>query len=169
MPPDYVKGRPPEGNRGSDLNADSVTNASTSITAGARVSASLAGLPGWLAGKVTIDPASGCYRATGLGHDPDGYARYSGEGAHRRVWRELVGEIPAGLVLDHVAARGCTWRDCVLVAHLEPVPPRVNVLRGRSFSAINAAKDVCDNGHEYDMWNTYWRPNGHRDCRACIR
>ena len=43
----------------------------------------LADLPPWLDGKVTIAD-SGCYRATGCSHDPDGYARFSGEGAHRR-------------------------------------------------------------------------------------
>lgn len=116
---------------------------------------------------VTIDPLSGCFRVGGP-HDRDGYAKIGGETAHRIAWRELVGPIPDGLVLDHVARRGCRWRDCVLIDHLEPVTSRENTLRGCSFAAVNAAKTECDHGHPFDETNTYrWR--GRRDCRACGR
>lgn len=43
-----------------------------------------------------------------------------------------------------------------------PAPPRGGALR-------NAAKTHCDNGHEFTEANTYRRPNGGRDCRACLR
>ncbi|MEQ4610303.1 hypothetical protein ABMX48_29395 [Streptomyces cavourensis] len=46
---------------------------------------------------------------------------------------------------------------------------RENLLRGESFSAMNAAKTSCTNGHTYDETNTYIRPDGTRDCRACRR
>ena len=118
---------------------------------------------------VTLDEASGCWRVGGY-HDEDGYARIRGENAARVVWRALVGEIPADRpVIDHVAARGCAWRDCCRPDHLEPVTVRVNTMRGRSFAAVNAAKTECVHGHPFDLLGTYWRPDGHRDCRVCIR
>ena len=110
----------------------------------------------------------------GIRIDRDGYARYRGEGVHRLVYVELVGEIPASRpVLDHVKARGCIWRSCCFPGHLEPTTVRTNTLRGGSFSAVNAAKNECDHGHPYDLLNTYWYTarDGHvrRDCRTCIR
>jgi hypothetical protein len=125
-------------------------------------------LPESIAARITIHPQSGCWIAAGP-TSRDGYARLGKEGLHRVVYRLLAGEIPPRLVLDHVAARGCISRACVWPAHHEPVTTRVNILRGRSFAAINAAKDECDHGHPYDMYTTYIRPNGHRDCRVCIR
>jgi hypothetical protein len=116
---------------------------------------------------VTVDPVSGCW-VSSHSIDKDGYSRINGKGTHRAVWELLVGPIPPGLVLDHVRARGCLWNACCNPAHLEPVTQRVNVLRGHSFAAVNFAKDECINGHPFDMFNTYWRPNGHRDCRACV-
>lgn len=117
---------------------------------------------------VTIDQQSGCIRSRAP-HDHDGYARVGGIPAHRIVYREVVGPIPAGLVLDHVKARGCTWRDCINPAHLEPVTNRVNTLRGESFAAVNAAKEACDHGHPFDLLNTYYPPDGRRQCRTCNR
>lgn len=125
-------------------------------------------LPSEIAEWVTVDPDSGCWRYARR-HDRDGYGRIGSEGAHRVVWRLLKDEIPAGRVLDHVKARGCRWNDCINPAHLEPVTHRVNVLRGNSFAARNFAKNRCIHGHPYDLLGTYWRPNGHRDCRVCIR
>lgn len=117
--------------------------------------------------RITVDTDSGCW-VSDRNIDRDGYSRTGGEGTHRVVWKLLVGEIPAGLVLDHVKARGCVWNCCVNPAHLEPVTQRENTLRGHSFAAVNAAKTRCDNGHEYTPENTYrWR--NRRDCRACIR
>jgi hypothetical protein len=125
-------------------------------------------LPAHIRAHITIDPESGCW-VSDRNIDQDGYSRYQGEGVHRIAWRELVGPIPDGLVLDHVKARGCAWNACIWPAHLEPVTNRENILRGRSFAAVNAAKTRCDHGHRYTEANTYWRPDGHRDCRACIR
>src|ERR1035441_7169126 len=127
-------------------------------------------LPWTIAQHVTVDEGSGCWRGTGLAHDRDGYARIGSRGAHRVVYELLVGKIPAGLQLDHVKARGCTHRDCLNVAaHMEPVTPRVNCLRGNSFAALNALKTHCGAcGREYDLLNCYWSPDGRRDCRSCI-
>jgi hypothetical protein len=124
-------------------------------------------LPPQMAGRITVDPESGCWIGSPL--DRDGYARYGSTSLHRAVWLEIVGPIAPKLVLDHREDWGCTSRACVFPLHLKSCTNRENVLRGRSFAAVNHAKDVCDSGHSYDLFNTYWRPNGHRDCRACIR
>jgi len=67
--------------------------------------------------------------------DRHGYGSFYADGkdhiAHVWIYRRCVGEASAGLVIDHVEARGCTSRRCVNLAHLEVVTPRENVLRGR--------------------------------------
>jgi hypothetical protein len=49
------------------------------------------------------------------------------------------------------------------------VTHKVNMLRGDGVGSQNAIKTKCSNDHEFNESNTYWRPNGHRDCRQCIR
>ena len=83
------------------------------------------------------------------------------------MWERFVGEVPDGHNIDHVKARGCVWRDCVNLAHLDCVPIAVNNLRSDSRSALNARKDACDWGHEFDLINTRWKPDGRRECIAC--
>lgn len=125
-------------------------------------------LPATIAARIIVMPG-GCWLWTGR-VDRDGYGRHGGQGIHRIVYNLLVGHIPPERPqLDHVAARGCLFRACCWPGHLEPVTVRENALRGRSFAAVNAAKVRCDHGHPYDAVNTYIRPNGHRDCRACFR
>lgn len=103
-----------------------------------------------------------CWEWTGY-CTPDGYARFRSFDAHRWAYQQFVGDIPEGRELDHL----CRNRRCVKPDHLEAVTRRVNVLRGRSFAAVNAAKQACSKGHPFDSDNTYIRPNGNRDCRAC--
>lgn len=88
--------------------------------------------------------------------------------AHCVSYELFVGPIPEGLELDHVKDRGCTSRACVNPAHLEPVMHRENSLRGESFSALNARKTRCPQGHPYDDRNTVVI-NGARRCRICRR
>ena len=130
-------------------------------------------LPPRLAARVTVDPASGCWRVTTGYHDDDGYTYYAGEGAHRVAYKHLVGPVPASRpVIDHVLANGCAWRDCVNVnGHLEAVTIRENTMRGTSFAALNALKTHCGKcGRPYDEANTYIRPDtGGRGCRNCNR
>lgn len=130
---------------------------------------SVQSLPPGLARRVTIDAASGCWRVDGY-HDRDGYTFYAGQGAHRAAYKLLVGPIPEGLQLDHVLKRGCVWRDCCWPAHLEPVTPRANTLRGRGPTALNYRKTACGVcGEPYDLVNCYVSPDGHRRCRKCSR
>jgi len=95
-----------------------------------------------------------------------GYGKFSLDchdlGAHRLAYQWLIGAVPEGLYLDHL----CHNRACVNVAHLEPVTPRENSLRGATLGAINLAKTHCPQGHPYDEINTYVFRNERR-CRAC--
>ncbi len=91
---------------------------------------------------------------------------------HRVVYEYFNGPIPHGLQLDHVRARGCRSRLCCNVDHLEPVTPRINVLRGDSVGAVNASKTHCPRGHEYTSDNLQpyaLQHRGHRVCLICAR
>lgn len=80
--------------------------------------------------------------------------------AHRMVYEECFGLIPAGLQIDHL----CRNRACVNPAHLEPVTHLENQRRGA------AAKRSCKYGHDWsDPKNVYVRNNGRRWCAACAR
>lgn len=91
--------------------------------------------------------------------------------AHRIAYELCVGPIPDGYTVDH---KKCKNHDCVNPAHLEPVPHRVNLLRGDTINARNAAKTHCLRGHKFTKKNTYlYRTKGtdwiRRQCRACAR
>lgn len=173
MPPDNVRGRLPVTSQESGPDAYSANITAIRITDTEAIPPepvqwSISDLPAGLARRVTADPESGCWRTGGY-HDEDGYAYFAGEGAHRAAYRLLVGPIPKGHQIDHVKKRGCIWRDCCWPGHLEPVTPRVNTMRGNSFAVANALKDACGAcGAPYDLFNTYYKPDGARDCRACI-
>lgn len=78
--------------------------------------------------------------------------------AHRWAYTLLVGEIPAGLTVDHT----CRVPACVNPAHLEPVTNAVNI--ARRF----AAQTHCKRGHELSGANLRLnrRSNG-RVSRVC--
>lgn len=84
--------------------------------------------------------------------------------AHRHSYATLIGPIPDGYTVDHL----CRRPGCVRPDHLEAVTHAVNNLRSDGPAALNARKEVCDNGHPYDEKNTFWRRDGRRDCRACM-
>lgn len=83
--------------------------------------------------------------------------------AHRYAYETLVGPIGSSLVLDHL----CRIRFCVNPAHLDPVTPRENVLRGRGLAARNARVTRCPLGHRYTSTNTRKYGRGGRHCRRC--
>ena len=71
---------------------------------------------------------------TGYGQASDGKMMRP---AHRIYYERAYGEMPGGLVLDHL----CRVRACVNPSHLEPVTRRENALRGKATkSGKNAAK-----------------------------
>jgi hypothetical protein len=82
--------------------------------------------------------------------------------AHRVSYTWCKGEIPDGLILDHL----CRNRACVNPDHLEPVTYQVNLLRGDTISAMHAKKTHCPQGHEYTDENTYMY-RGSRQCSTC--
>lgn len=100
--------------------------------------------------------------------DRQGYGKLGRNGrtwrAHRYVYEQTVGPIPAGMVIDHL----CRNPSCVNVDHLEVVTQRVNVLRGETIPAAQAARTHCPHGHEYTAENIYWAGN-HRRCATCVR
>jgi hypothetical protein len=79
---------------------------------------------------------------------PDGYGTFSVEGraipAHRYAYESRVGQIPHGLVIDHL----CRNPSCVKPQHLEPVTPRENWLRGVSPSAREARRREAEESVE---------------------
>lgn len=121
--------------------------------------------------KYEPEPMSGCWLWTGAVNGRYGYIAVKVGGqikqkkAHRVTYEAFRGPIPAGTEIDHL----CRNRFCVNPYHLEAVPHRVNVLRGESPMAKNAAKTHCPRGHEYTEDNVYRRgpDNRHRYCRTC--
>lgn len=118
--------------------------------------------------KINYEPNSGCWLWGGTMFSRSGYGMFKLEGrlalAHRISYEVHVGKIPRGRHLDHL----CRIRSCVNPDHLEPVTPRVNILRGVGLSAENARKTHCPKGHPYSGDNLLNTSSG-RQCRECGR
>lgn len=93
-----------------------------------------------------------------------GYIGYKGKAqlVHRFMYKQFVGEIPEGLVLDHV----CRNRACIKISHLEPVTQMENVHRGK---VMRRKKTHCANGHEWNVENVRIETTGYLKCRVCDR
>jgi hypothetical protein len=115
-------------------------------------------------GHFIPEPNTGCWLWTS-GVDRDGYAKFfEGRGleqyGHRYAYKQFVGPIPEGLILDHL----CRVRHCVNPTHLEPVTNRENIMRGRR---PLGERTHCPRGHPFNDKNTYFPSHGGRKCRAC--
>lgn len=115
------------------------------------------------AARIERDTLYGCYLWTGP-LDRDGYGvSYSGgrgpRAAHLVAYRELVGEPPAGKVLDHL----CRRRNCVRPEHLEPITGAENDRR-RSWR-YRARMKTCPRGHS--LATSILTPESGRVCRVC--
>lgn len=87
--------------------------------------------------------------------------------AHRWVMQlALKRELSPDEVVRH---RICDNPPCVALHHLAVGTQADNVddmnTKGRN---RNANKSACKYGHPYDEDNTYYMPNGGRDCKACV-
>lgn len=115
-------------------------------------------------GQVRIDP-SGCWLWTGL--TVRGYGRMSICGkqvfVHRWIYEVLRGPIPEGLTADHL----CSVRNCVNPWHIDPCTKSENTRRSHDTSP--RIRTHCRKGHPFTPENTYARPSGQRQCRACVR
>ena len=126
-----------------------------------------------------VNKTDSCWLWTGT-TDQHGYGQFWSKGrryaVHRLSYRLAHGDIPKGLVLDHLChgwdvnckAEGnwCRHRSCVNPDHLEAVTHRENLLRGHGVSGEAARRTYCPQGHPYDEANTYFE-GGTRRCRAC--
>lgn len=104
---------------------------------------------------------SDCWEWQGSRNNGYGFIRvdYRLVGAHRVSYQEFVGEIPAGLTLDHL----CRNPPCINPAHLEPVTNAENIRR----SAV--LRTHCVRGHLLAGDNLYPSSvrRGRRVCRPC--
>ena len=93
---------------------------------------------------------------------PNGYGKcYTAKGrgatattAHRVAYQLFVGEIPKGLVIDHL----CNTKSCVNPNHLKATTNRANVFR----AVVTLA---CPKGHPYTPDNIY--RHGKRKVKVC--
>ena len=152
-------------------------------------------LPARIWRKVVRDSGSDCWVWLGA-RITSGYGSVGWAGRsmliHRVAYTELVGPIPEGLTIDHVAASGCIHKTCLNPAHLEPVTNAENMsrawdVRGRAKPYVPRTFPVrmvidgeevlrkgfrthCPRGHEYTEENTYInKTSGERVCRTCRR
>jgi hypothetical protein len=135
---------------------------SSSLTRGAKGGTRA---PQFVLDRVIVDE-NGCWiwqRA----RDRAGYARAPhGVNAHRLSYTLFKGPIAEGLQIDHL----CRVRACVNPEHLEPVTAAENLRRSPdTITARQRRLTHCSHGHPFDKANTYIRPTGTRDCRACGR
>jgi hypothetical protein len=121
-------------------------------------------LSSYLRERISIGDAESCWDWHGS-LDRDGYGKASSRLAHRVVYEALKGPVEDGLVIDHL----CRNRVCCNPRHMEIVSNAENILRGSSWSAVNARKTHCPQGHPYDEENTYLTRLGKRQCRSCHR
>lgn len=80
--------------------------------------------------------------------------------AHRVSWTLTHGQIPRGVVIDHV----CRNVACVNPTHLQLVTQRENTLRGISPNAIAHRTNTCKRGHSLEDARL---EGGRRRCRQC--
>lgn len=85
--------------------------------------------------------------------------------AHRVSYFLNKGDIPDGLVIDHI----CDNKFCINPDHLQPKTQLDNLLRSNSASMVNLRKTHCNKGHEFTESNTIINKNGSRDCKICVK
>lgn len=102
---------------------------------------------------------SGCWVWTAAKNNA-GYGIIDNKLAHRWAYADALGEIPAGLELDHL----CRNPACVNPGHLEAVSHAENMRRAKW---PNKEKQFCPKGHPYSGPNLFVNNLGRRECRKC--
>jgi len=112
---------------------------------------------------------NGCWEWQGA-LDKRGYGRIIDDTnwrdmAHRWSYKHFIGNIPSGLVIDHL----CHNPKCVNPKHLEPVTYRQNTIeRGvTNASHLNSKKTHCLRGHELTENNIYIGKGRYGNMRVC--
>ncbi|QNJ58340.1 HNH endonuclease [Gordonia phage YorkOnyx] len=111
----------------------------------------------WTGTTVGSTRRYGSFRSTTNQNDPKVYA-------HRWIYEQSVGPIPAGHDIDHVKDRGCTSPLCVNPAHLEPVTHAENMRRARLTVCRSGRHDLTSD--DAVVWDKLGRRRG---CKACQR
>lgn len=116
------------------------------------------------------EPNTGCWLwGDALSVYGYGHIRHGGRNllAHRAGWGLYRGDIPEGLVIDHM----CRVRSCVNPDHLRVVSPRTNALENSTgWASTNALKKACPKcGGPYRQEPSYnpKRIGLRRTCRPC--
>jgi hypothetical protein len=82
--------------------------------------------------------------------------------AHRLAYERYIGPIPERYSIDHL----CRNPACVNPAHLDAVPQKINIRRGK----LGTLKTHCAQGHPWMEEHIYIRPDtGHKMCGTCNR
>ena len=121
--------------------------------------------------KIEINPVSGCWVwagakfMQGYGQIVIGGRQGRKRRAHIIAYEEWIGSVPIGYELDHL----CRIKLCVNPQHLEPVTHGENMRRGDGWAGTHARTTHCPQGHPYNEINTYYHPDGRRECRTCKR
>ena len=102
---------------------------------------------------------TGCFCGAGYGQ---AYLDRKQHRAHRISYQICKGEIPKGLVIDHL----CRNKKCVNPEHLEAVTQKENTRRGVNVG--RGARKHCSKGHLYVEGSYYKTDNGKsRWCKIC--
>lgn len=114
-------------------------------------------LPAHIERNIKIGP-SGCWLWTrSKSRDGYGWASLNNKThqAHRLVYTLVKGEVPCGMVLDHL----CRQRHCVNPDHLEPVTTAENLRRS---TLTPLGMRTCVKGHDFVVIR------GQRRCPVCL-
>lgn len=97
-----------------------------------------------------------------------GYPQTNIRGVSRLVHRVLYfverGQIPEEMQIDH----SCNNTKCLNIDHLQLATAKENTLRSTNPCARHSQKEVCKNGHEFDVVRIR-EGRTSRVCRTCAR